>query len=180
MKRTLVLSALAASLVMGGCTLFPTKTYQEPTYEQAAKDKFLAANREKFREAAGRKEVDDVFRNKYTAHLGQIIQGYAPNTTKDNVTKIWDEIAALDIADTDGLALYRDIATVKVVGEGQDELYRTIVSVIPDMADNEKNMVLYYSIIFLKDLWTENQTDELLGYVTNESTKGYITRSINR
>ncbi len=45
MKRTLVLSALAASLAIGGCSAFQNKTYQEPTYEQAAKDSFLTTNR---------------------------------------------------------------------------------------------------------------------------------------
>jgi len=44
MKRTVVLSALAASLALGGCAMTQTKS-SEPTYEQAAKDSFLSANR---------------------------------------------------------------------------------------------------------------------------------------
>lgn len=44
MKRSLILSALAATIVATGCTTAPS-SYKEPSYEQAAQDRFLDANR---------------------------------------------------------------------------------------------------------------------------------------
>lgn len=44
MKRTLIVAALSA-VMMAGCVSTPTNTHTDPTYEDAAKVKFLVANR---------------------------------------------------------------------------------------------------------------------------------------
>ena len=47
------------------------------------KDEFLTEHRDRFREVAGREQVDDIFKRKYVAYYGQVILGYDRTTNQE-------------------------------------------------------------------------------------------------
>lgn len=144
------------------------------------KDEFLTEHRDRFREAAGRKEVDEVFKRKYVAYFGMILQGYDPGATEESIGKAAERLASLGLQDAGVFPVYEAAAVTKVTGEGADKVAGMIKDIAPSLSDNDKNTLLYYTVIGLKNVFSKEQTDELVALVSNESTKGYIIRSLGR
>ncbi len=144
----------------------------------SGKDEFLTANRDRFREVAGREKVNEVFKRKYIGYYGQVLQGYDREATRESVAKTNARLASLGLADTDIFLPLQAASLVKVTGEGAGAAFETVKAVVPRLTDAERDTVLFYVTIGLKDLLTQEQKDQLVALVTSENTKGYIVRSI--
>lgn len=142
------------------------------------KDDFITEHRDRFREIAGRKEVDALFKRKYVAYYGQLLQGYDRNATVESLSAIEDRLASLELEDMAGFAPMQAAALAKVTGKGVDNVFEMVATAVPALDEVDRNTLLFYVIIGLKDLFDQEQKDALVEMVTNESTKGYIVRSI--
>ncbi len=141
------------------------------------KDEFLTKHRDRFREAAGRDRVDGVFKNKYMAWYSQVLMGYNRATVED-IEKTDARLASLGIADMAFFPVLQAAAVTKVTGEGAGDIFGMVKAAAPALSDNDRNLMLYFITIGLKDLFDQEQKDELVGLVNNDNTKGYIIRSI--
>lgn len=148
--------------------------------EWSDKDEFLTVNRDRFREVAGREKMDDVFERKYTAYYAHIIHGYDRQATVEGIAKTNARLASLGIggADTGLFPVLQAAAVARVTGEGAGGVADMAKAAAPAMTDDQKNTMLYFVTIGLKDQLDQRQKDDLVALVTNESTKGYIIRSI--
>ena len=144
------------------------------------KEKFMTENRDKFREVAGREKVDSILKMKYVMHYSKILQGYDRRTTKEEIEKIGNKAASIELLNASILSAYQAAAIAKVLGTGEEALRETIKTAVSNVSDREKDIFLYFVIPAFRDVWSKEQKDELIELVSDESTKGYIIRSANR
>ena len=142
------------------------------------KDEFLTEHRDRFREVAGREQVDDIFKRKYVAYYGQVILGYDRTTNQETLEKTNEKFASLGLPANPLYSLLQAAAAAKLNGKGATELYETTKTVATKMETKDLDMYLYYTIIGLKDLFNDTQKEDLLALMNSESTKGYVKRSI--
>lgn len=142
------------------------------------KDEFLTEHRDRFREVAGREQVDDIFKRKYVAYYGQVILGYDRTTNQETLEKTNEKFASLGLPVNPLYSLLQAAAAAKLNGKGATELYETTKTVATKMETKDLDMYLYYTIIGLKDLFNDTQKEDLLALMNSESTKGYVKRSI--
>lgn len=142
------------------------------------KDEFLSKHRERFREVAGREQVDAVFNRKYTAYYAQIIMGYDRSATEENIGKTNDRLATLGLSNTAIFPILQAAALARLRGEGADAVYEKMVQTAPAMSEDEKNTALYYVTIGLQEQLGPEQKKELIELITNEYTKGNVSRSV--
>ena len=142
------------------------------------KDEFLTEHRDRFREVAGREQVDDIFKRKYVAYYGQVILGYDRTTNQETLEKTNEKFASLGLPANPLYSLLQAAAAAKLNGKGATELYETTKTVATKMETKDLDMYIYYTIIGLKDLFNDTQKEDLLALMNSESTKGYVKRSI--
>ena len=70
------------------------------------------------------------------------------------------------------------INPVKITNEGVDDLFRLILNVKSELSQTDLDTCLYYVIIGLKEQFSNKQQKELLAYISDETTRGYVERSI--
>ena len=70
------------------------------------------------------------------------------------------------------------INPVKITNEGVDDLFRLILNVKSELSQTDLDTCLYYVIIGLKEQFSNEQQKELLAYISDETTRGYVERSI--
>lgn len=142
------------------------------------KEAFLTENLETFREEIGRQKVDSVLKMKYVIYFSKILQGYDRQATKEKIEEAGNKAASLHLLNADILPVYQAASVAKMTESGQEALFELINTTAPKLVDLDKNLFLYFVIPAFKKTWNETQTAELLQLVTDESTKGYIQRSI--
>ena len=141
------------------------------------KDDFLTEHRDRFREVAGKEKVDEIFKRKYVAYYGQIIQGYDRTVTPESLKQANKRLASLGLPANPLFALLQAAAHTKIIGKGTDELFEATQAAATRISTKDLDMYLYYTLIGLKDLFSDGQKEELLGLISSESTKGYVIRS---
>ena len=138
----------------------------------------LSQYREDFRKVVEREKVDEIFKSKYITYYGQIIMGYNPSITPEGIEVVNERMGSLGLPANPVYQLYQAAAMVKVTNEGIDNLFELILNVKSELSQKDLNACLYYVIIGLKEQFSDEQKKELVAYISDESTKGYVERSI--
>lgn len=144
------------------------------------KDDFLTEHRDRFRKVAGKEKVDEIFKRKYVAYYGQIIQGYDRTANPASLEQTNKRLATLGLPANPLFALLQAAAHAKITGKGSDELFEATQATATKISTKDLDTYLYYTIIGLKDQFSDGQKEELLGLMNSESTKGYVVRSIKQ
>ena len=142
------------------------------------KDEFLTRHRDRFRELAGRGRVDEIFKQKYVAYYGQIIMGQNPSADLKNLEETSGRLATLDLPANPLYDLLQGAARVKITGKGAEKLFKETKKSAAKMNANDLDIYLYYAVIGLQKQFDNTQKKELVALINNESTKGYVERSL--
>ena len=142
------------------------------------REKFLTEHKEDFRKVAGSEKVNEIFKRKYIAYYGQIIMGYNPSVVLESIEAINKRMGSLGLPANSVYQLYQTAAMVKITNEGVDDLFRLILNVKSELSQTDLDTCLYYVIIGLKEQFSNEQQKELLAYISDETTRGYVERSI--
>ncbi|WP_319479067.1 thioredoxin family protein [uncultured Draconibacterium sp.] len=144
------------------------------------REQYLRAHVNEFRKAIGTEKIDEMYRTKYRDYFGKIIQGYGGDVTKEDLDDASKKIAELNLADLGFIPPLQKAALVKITETGKDDLLELIKTTAPDLGSNEKDIMLYFIIPGLQDQLDDNEEAELVNLVSDESTKGTISRSLRR
>ena len=142
------------------------------------REEFLTEHKEDFRKVAGSEKVNEIFKRKYIAYYGQIIMGYNPSVVLESIEAINKRMGSLGLPANSVYQLYQTAAMVKITNEGVDDLFRLILNVKSELSQTDLDTCLYYVIIGLKEQFSNEQQKELLAYISDETTRGYVERSI--
>ena len=144
------------------------------------REQFLRAHVDEFRDVIGAEKIDEIYRNKYRDYFGKILMGYGGNVTKEDIENISAKIAELNLANLGFIPPLQKAALVKITETGKEELIELIKTTAPKLESNAKDIMLYFIIPGLQDQLDEAEEQELVALVSDESTKGYISRSLRR
>lgn len=125
------------------------------------RERFMAANRERFREVFGREKVDAMFRKKYEIYFAQVVGGHIEATAAET-GEIGARLDALGLANPGILPALRAAALVKVTGNGAGELFGTMKNAIPAATQDEREMLQYLILPSLEEMLDKGQMEELL------------------
>ena len=143
------------------------------------REEFFRNNIDKFRKVADDKKVDEIIKNKYTEYFGLIVKNYSSKTTKEDLEKAADNVAAVGLSDPGTLPAFQSAAFFKVTKTGKEECLKTIKNTISKVKEREKDLMLYIVLPGLKSQLNEQEKEELLALVSDDGIKGYIIRSMN-
>ncbi|MCU4158295.1 thioredoxin fold domain-containing protein [Carboxylicivirga sp. A043] len=144
------------------------------------REKFLEENKKKFRKVVGTEKVDSVFIDKYALYFGMIVKVNRKDVSVEDINNTWEKVNSLGITNLKTLPVFKSAAIIKTSKSGKEELFSEIEKTIPNLTDNEKDLMLYIVIPGLKDLLTKEEKDKLLALVSSDSVKGYIINSTYR
>ena len=140
---------------------------------------FLEENRAQFRKVANTKKVDSILRSKYDTYFGQIAQGYVQDKTLEDVSKTEKHVKSLGFENLKGLPVMIAGAKLQLSKEGKDVFINQVNKALPNLSDNEKDLMLYALLPGLKNLLSEDEKQNLMGLISNDSVKTYLERSLN-
>ncbi len=141
--------------------------------------KFLETNRDKFREVVGTRKIDSILLSKYESYFATIVQGYSQDTSINELNEVKNHIVTLGIANLKALPVYESGARLKLTKEGKGNFLQEVQKTIPNLTDNEKDIMLYYIVPGLKTILTDAEKENLLALVSDDTVKEYMLRSIN-
>ncbi|MDD7886923.1 thioredoxin family protein [Flavivirga sp. 57AJ16] len=141
--------------------------------------KFLENNRNKFRKVVGTKKTDSILLGKYESYFIKIVKGYYQDTSISELDKVRKHVESLGLSNLKTLPVFDLGARLKLTKEGKESFLQEVQNTIPNLTDREKDLMLFYIVPGLKKILTQKEKENLIALVSDDTTKGYISRSVN-
>ncbi|PKP05729.1 MAG: hypothetical protein CVU10_10290 [Bacteroidetes bacterium HGW-Bacteroidetes-5] len=153
--------------------------YDDYARLESARGKFLTDNLEKFRTKVGRDKIDLVMKKKYEAYYAGIIGKQRVPNFADFEEKN-RQLALLNLKNDKILPVYQAAVKTYISKEGANSLFSLIKEVAPKIESNEMDRFLYFAIPSLLDLWTKQQTEEIIALVKNDKVIESATKALEK
>lgn len=140
--------------------------------------KFLETNREEFRKVIGTPKIDSILVSKYESFYTNIVRGYAQNTSLEQIKEVQQHINSLGITHLKALPVLESGARLQLTKKGKDAFLAELENTVPNLTPNEKDIMLYAVIPGLKNLFTDQEKEDLIALVSDDGVKQYILRSV--
>ncbi|WP_339885328.1 thioredoxin family protein [Polaribacter vadi] len=140
---------------------------------------FLENNRNKFRKVAGAKKIDSILLSKYESYFITIVKGYSQDTSIEELDKVKNHVETLGLSNLKAFPVFEAAARLKLTKEGKENVLKKVQNTIPNLTNNEKDIMLFFIVPGLKKILTQQEKENLIALVSDENTKGYIIRSAN-
>lgn len=140
---------------------------------------FYVENLDKFRAAVGREKADTVLKKKFEAYYASVL-GNQRVKNADEIKKINDKLASLNLSKTDILTAYQ--VTIKAVMDktGGEEIVKAAKAASTKVHSNETDVFLYYAIPAAFSILTPQQVDELVALVKSPNVRPKIDSNLKR
>lgn len=140
---------------------------------------FIIKNVDKFRNAVGREKTDKVITKKFGAYYAGIL-GKQRAVTVEDVDQINTQVASLNLTKSTIIPIYQKAVNTYLTKDFKNggQLCKMITKASGQIESGEMDILLYFTIPSLKEMWSQEQLTELAKLTNNDAVKSTIAKLI--